>query len=112
METLVILVTLAGLSAGGVWWWLSRPEAPSPRRVAEISWSSTGRPGNAEVDGDFFVLPPSDAPTPRMDRPPPALSIARIALAVAISTVFLVAVAWLVGLTVKVQLDNYFTTGG
>jgi len=68
--------------------------------------------GRAETEGEFFVLQPSGAPHPRIDRPPPALSIARLALAVAVTTVLLVAVAWVVGFVVKVQLDRYFTSGG
>ena len=66
----------------------------------------------ADKDGDFFVLHPSDAPVPRLDRPPPALSLARLALTVAITTALLVAVAWLIGFAVKVQLDRYFQSGG
>jgi hypothetical protein len=68
--------------------------------------------GRPETEGEFFVLQPSDSPPPRVDRPPPALSIARLALTVAVTTVLLVAVAWMVGFIVKVQLDRYFTSGG
>ncbi|MGH2692897.1 MAG: hypothetical protein ACRDHM_10415 [Actinomycetota bacterium] len=68
--------------------------------------------GAPEIDGDFFVLHPSDSPVPRVDRPPPALSLARLALSVAVTTVLLVAVAWLIGFAVKVQLDQYFRSGG
>ena len=65
-----------------------------------------------DKDGDFFVLYPSDAPVPRADRPPPAVSLARIAFTVAVTTALLVAVAWLIGFAVKVQLDQYFRSGG
>lgn len=68
--------------------------------------------GHAEIEGDFFVLHPSDAPPPRSDRPPPAVSIARLALTVALTTALMVAVAWMIGFAVKVQLDRYFTSGG
>ncbi len=65
----------------------------------------------AEKEGDLFVLHPSDDPVPRLGRPPPALSVARLALTVAITTGLLVAVAWLIGFAVKVQLDRYFQSG-
>ena len=98
---LLLLVALAGLAAAAFWWRMSRSqgdEEPVPVRPAE-------------VDGELFVLHPSDDPPPRGDRPPPALSVARIAAAVAVTTALLVAVAWLIGLLVKVQLDGYFRSG-
>ena len=63
-----------------------------------------------DLGGDGFVLPP--APPAREDRPPPTLSVARLALTLAVTTAVLVAAAWLIGLLVKLQLDRYFRSGG
>lgn len=104
--TLVLLVALAGLTAAALAWRMSR----SP--VAGGSDQDPATPGSTEVDGGFFVLHPSDEPPPREDRPPPALSVARLALAIGVTTVLLVAIAWLLGLMVKVGLDSYFKSGG
>jgi hypothetical protein len=65
-----------------------------------------------DLGGDGFVLPPSGAPRAREDRPPPPLSVARLVLTLAVTTAVLVAVAWLIGLLVKLQLDRYFRPGG
>jgi hypothetical protein len=105
----VSLVVVAGLSAAGVWWWMSRSRAP-------VEGSSGFGPSagtfEAEDRGDFFVLPPSGEPPVRFDRPPRAISLARLALTVGATTVLLVALAYLIGFVVKVQLDRYFTGGG
>jgi hypothetical protein len=103
--TLVLLVALAALTAAAFWWSMSRSRGSGG---SEGERPASGAP---EVDGEFFVLHPSDVPPPREDRPAPAVSVARIALAVAVTTAMLVAVAWLLGLMVKVQLDGYFRSG-
>lgn len=104
METLIAIVALAGGSAAAAWWWLSRPRSSSGQRAR-------GGVGEPPLDG-AFVFQPSDAPPDRTDRPPPSLSVARLALTVAVTAIILVAVAWLIGLAVKVQVDTYFNSGG
>jgi hypothetical protein len=66
---------------------------------------------NEDLGGEVFVLSPSGAP-PREDRPPPTISFVRLALTLAVTTALLVAVAWVIGLLVKLQLDRYFSSGG
>lgn len=105
METLIAIVALAGGLAAATWWWLSRPRSSSGQR------SRGGRADEHSVDG-AFVFQPSGAPPDRTDRPPSSLSVARLALTVAVTAILLVAVAWLIGLAVKVQLDTYFNSGG
>jgi hypothetical protein len=65
-----------------------------------------------DLGGDVFVLPPLGAQPVREDRPPPTISVVRLALTLAVTTALLVAVAWVVGLLVKLQLDRYFRSGG
>ena len=94
-----------------MWRWTSRSEEPGTRKLADGP-SAQGSSGAGEAGGDFFVLHPAEGPAPRIDRPPPVRSLARLALTVALTTALLVAVAWLIGFIVKVQLDRYFTSGG
>ena len=110
VETVVILVAAAVLSAAGAWWWLSRP--------AERRGWDRGEPrlvgfGGSDDDAgrDAFVFAPTADTSLREDRPPPAVSVARLALIIAIWTVLLVAVAWAAGLLLKLQLDRYFLSG-
>lgn len=65
-----------------------------------------------DLGGDVFVLTPSRAPPIREDRPPPTISVVRLALTLAVTTAVLVAVAWVGGLLLKLQLDRYFSSGG
>ncbi len=93
-----------------MWRWTSRSEEPATRKSAGGP-RTPGSSGAEGAGGDFFVLHPAEGPAPRIDRPPPARSLARLALTVALITALLVAVAWLIGFIVKVQLDRYFTSG-
>ena len=107
----MILVAAAGLSAGAVWWWMSRPaDRPgwADRRAARL----VGFGGSAEdAEGDFFAFAPSADATIREDRPSAAISVARLALAVALWTIVVVAAALAIGFLVKLQLDRYFLSG-
>lgn len=102
METLLILVLAAGLPAAAVWWALSR----APGRGDDGRLVGFGPQG-----ADAFVFSPSDSTPVPDDRPPRSISLARLSVAVAISTVVLVAAVWVLGLLVKVQLDRYFLSG-
>jgi hypothetical protein len=61
---------------------------------------------------DFFVLLPAETPAAREDRPPTRLSVARLALAIAVTTALMVLLTMAIGFLVKLQLDRYFTSGG
>ena len=102
METLVILVTAAGLSAAAVWWRMSRPDAG--RGESRLVGFGAG----AEETLDAFVFGPSDVPAPQEDRPARTASLVRLAVAIVVSTLVLVAAVWGIGLLVKLQLDSYF----
>ncbi len=107
----MILVAGAGLSAAWAWSRLGRPAGGNPggRKATHlIGFADT--PG--ETTGDIFVFAPSAAPAVDDDRPPPAMSVARLALAIAVSAAALVAVAWAIGFLIKMQLDRYFLAGG
>ncbi len=45
------------------------------------------------------------------ERPPAALSVLRLALAIAVVSAVVVAAVALIGVLVKLQLDQYFRTG-
>ncbi len=108
----MILVAAAGLSAVAVWWWMARPDSRqgwAERRATRL----VGFGGSADdMASDVFVFGPSEHPTPREDRPPPAISVARLALVIALWTVVLVVAASAIGFLIKVQLDRYFLSGG
>ncbi len=107
----MILVAAAGLAAGGVWWWMSRP-ADHPGWADRRATSLVGFGGSADdAEGDFFAFAPSTDATIREDRPPPAISVARLALAIAVWTIVVVAAASAIGFLVKLQLDRYFLSG-
>ena len=111
METLVILVVAAGLSAGVVWWAMSPPEARTRRAAARRARPDrSARPLVAD-DPDGFVLLPGAAPALSDDRPPAAWSLLRLVITIAIVAAVAVAALGLVGLFVKLQLDQYFTGG-
>jgi hypothetical protein len=102
----VALVAVAGLSAAGLWWRMSRyPVQEGPTGFERASAA-------VESEGDLFVLSPSDAAPTRSDRPPRSISLVRLALVIAVSTLVLVALASAIAFLLKVQLDRYFTSGG
>ena len=107
----MILVGAAGLSAAGVWWWLSRPAGRARARTRNAS-RLVGFGGSTEQAGDdSFVFSPSADSTVREERPPAAASVARLAMTIAVSTIVLVAAAWAIGWLIKLQLDRYFLSG-
>jgi len=113
MESLVILVVAAGLSAAVVWWAMApadgRTPEKAPRKVSvpEPSWVLLDAPRS-----DSFVMLPSGAPVVSDDRPPPALSLIRLVLAIAFVAAIGVVVLTVLGWLVKVQLDRYFSQLG
>ncbi len=105
----MILVAAAALSAAGIWWRMGRPDQGP--RASDRRTFGFGDPAES-AGGDFFVFQPTETPAVHDDRPPPALSLARLALAIAVSTVILVAAASAIGLILKLELDRYFMSGG
>jgi hypothetical protein len=124
METIVILVVAAGISAAVVWWATMPAGAsifpkrgkPSRRQAQHAALSfretfqSTGpdptpfRP--APEDG--FMTVQQAVPD---DRPPPVLSVLRLVFAIGLVAAIGVAVVALLGLLVKLQLDKYLGGG-
>lgn len=106
MESFIILAVVAGLSAVVVWWALGqpggRPKPKEPRRVRR-------KAAEEDVNEEEFVLLPSESPVPADDRPPSALSVARLALTIAAFAVLGVGVLTVLGILVKNQLDRFFS---
>ena len=106
MESFIILAVLAGLSAVVVWWAMGqpvgRPKPKEPRRVKT-------KAAEEFVTNEEFVLLPSERPVPADDRPPSALSVARLALTIAVFAALGVGVLTVLGFLVKSQLDQYFS---
>lgn len=113
MESLVILVIAAGLSAAVVWRALapgsSRPQAKTTPRVTVLD-PPPDLP--AELDPDHFVLLPSDAAGASDDRPAPALALVRLVLTIAFVAALGVVILTLLGWLLKIQLDHYFSRLG
>lgn len=116
MESLVILVMAAGSSAAVVWWALGQPGGrPKPKEPRKLSVPA--RLGRIDEDSspEGFVLLPADGPAPIDgsasidERPPPALSIIRLALTIAVVATLAVAVLAVLGVVLKSQLDQFFT---
>jgi hypothetical protein len=109
MESLVILVVAAGLSAAVVWWAMTpsdrRGGEKAPRKVSvpEPSWVLSEEPRH-----DAFVMLPSSEPVRADDRPPPALSLIRLILTIAFVAGVAVFVLTMIGWAIKLQLDEYF----
>jgi hypothetical protein len=114
VEAFVILAVAAGLSAVVVWWATNLP-GPRPRPKESRTPSADTRPlqPEAEVDDepppDRFVLLPSDSIEPPDDRPPPAVSLVRLAVTITFFAALGVGILAVLGLLVKSQLDQYFT---
>jgi hypothetical protein len=115
VESFIILAVVAGLSAVVVWWTLGqpggRPKPKEPRRVQKSRESRRVQRKAAEedVNDEEFVLLPSESPVPADDRPPSALSVARLALTIAVFAVLGVGVLTVLGILVKNQLDRFFS---
>jgi hypothetical protein len=110
VEAFLILALAAGLSAVVVWWATNlpgrRPRLKKPR-------SPSARPGPTaaaeQPESERFVLLPTDPVETVDDRPPPALSLFRLALIIAFFAALGVGVLVGLGYLVKTQLDQYFT---
>jgi hypothetical protein len=115
VESFIILAVAAGLSAVVVWWALGqpagRPKHKEPRRVRKPQEPRRVKKQAAEEDvkNEGFVLLPSERPVPADDRPPSALSVARLALTIAVSAALGVGVLTVLGILVKNQLDRFFS---
>ena len=115
MESFIILAVAAGLSAVVVWWALGqpggRPKPREPRRVRRPKEPRRVKTKDAKEDvgNEEFVLLPSERPVPADDRPPSALSVARLALTIAVFAVLGVGVLTVLGILVKNQLDRFFS---
>ena len=110
MESLIILVVAAALSAAVVWWAMAptdrRGAEKAPRKVSvpEPSWVLSEDPQHDA----FVMLPSSEEPVEAEDRPPPALSLVRLVLTIAFVAGAAVAVLTVLGWLIKLQLDEYF----
>jgi hypothetical protein len=114
VESFIILAVAAGLSAVVVWWALGqpvgRPKPKEPRRVRKPKEPRRVKTKDAEedVNTEEFVLLPSERPVSADDRPPSALSVARLALTIAVFAVLGVGVLTILGILLKNQLDRFF----
>jgi hypothetical protein len=118
METVLILLIAAGVSAGVVWWASTPPGTPLiPRRrlpedtgfspTLRESFQTTGpEPAQSTAtppDDGFQFLQQAVAD----DRPPRILSVIRIIFAIGFVAALGVATLALLGLLVKLELDTY-----
>jgi hypothetical protein len=115
VESFIILAVVAGLSAVVVWRAMGqpggRPKPKDPHRVKKSKEPRWVERKAREEDGkpEGFVLLPSETPLPADDRPPSALSVARLALTIAVVAALGVGVLTVLGFLVKSQLDRYFS---
>jgi hypothetical protein len=114
VEAFLILAVAAGLSAIVVWWSTNQPggrprpkgprtssvRAPVPEPLSSLA---------EELGPDRFVLLPTEADDPPDDRPPPAVSLMRLAVIITFFAALGVGVLAVLGYLVKSQLDQYFT---
>jgi hypothetical protein len=124
VETIVILVVAAGISAAVVWWATMPPGAsilprrgPTRRETREASlnfreaFQSTGpdpatlRPTPVE---DGFMTVEQAVPD---ERPPPVLSVIRLVFAIGLVAALGVAVIAILWLLVRLQLDRFLGGG-
>lgn len=104
METLVILLVAAVLSAGVVWWAMN-PPAGRPPKEPKVT-----RPRVVPQEApEVFVLMPGEVAPLADDRPSPAWSLLRLALTIAVVAAVGVAVLTVLGFMIKAGLDEYFT---
>jgi hypothetical protein len=111
VEAFLILALAAGLSAVVVWWATNLPgRRPRPKRPRSApAPPSPEAPPAEQPESERFVLLPTDAGEPADDRPPPALSLVRLALIIAFFAALGVGILVGLGYLVKTQLDQYFT---
>lgn len=113
MESLVILVVAASLSAAVVWWAMASSETRTqPKPPGKVSVPDTPTVAEDEARPEGFVLMPTDGPVSVDDRPPPALSLIRLVLTIAFVAAIGVVILAVLGWLVKLQLDRYFSQLG
>lgn len=113
METIVILVVAAALSAAVVWWASApaqpaRGRKPTPRPISlrESFQATAPQPVAQAAPEESFILLAQAAPD---DRPPRALSVIRLALAITFVALLAVGTLTFLGFLLKVQIDRYLT---
>jgi hypothetical protein len=111
VETLLILLIGAGVSAAVVWWSLA-PTGDRRRVPRRTRLRRPVRDSPTVTGPDSFVLLPADGPILPDDRPPRARSVLLLAATIAAVAALSVALVALVGLVLKAQLDRYFTGAG
>jgi hypothetical protein len=109
VEAFLILALAAGLSAVVVWWATNLPGRRP--RLKEPRSRSAPAPQQAkeQKESERFVLLPTDPVETVDDRPPPALSLVRLALIITFFAALGVGILVGLGFLVKTQLDQYFT---
>lgn len=114
MESFIILAVAAALSAAVVWWGMSQPGGrPKPKEPRNLPVPTPApHPAAAlgdERTGDDFVVHPTAPTDPPLDRPPPALSIVRLALTITFFAALAVGVLTVLGILVSNQIAEFFT---
>ena len=115
MESFIILAVAAALSAVVVWWGMSqpggRPKPKEPRNlpVPTPAPQPAAALGNERTGDDFVVHSTGPTDPPLEDRPPPALSIVRLALTITFFAALAVGVLTVLGILVSSQIAEYFT---
>jgi hypothetical protein len=114
VESFIILAVAAGLSAAVVWWGLSQPGGRPKTKVPRKLRVPAPAPQPAAALGDEptpedFVIHPTPAEPPLEDRPPPALSILRLALTITFFAALAVGVLTVLGILVSNQIAEFFT---
>jgi hypothetical protein len=114
VESFIILVVAAGLSAAVVWWGISQPGDRSKRKRPRKLPVPGPAPQPAaalgdERAGESFVVHPAAADPPLEDRPSPALSIVRLALTITFFAALAVGVLTVLGILVSSQIAEFFT---
>jgi hypothetical protein len=115
VESFIILAVAAGLSAAVVWWGLSQPggrpktKVPRKLRVPAPAPQPAAALGDERTGDDFVVHPTAPTDPPLEDRPPPALSIVRLALTITFFAALAVGVLTVLGILVSNQIAEFFT---
>jgi hypothetical protein len=111
METIVILVVAAGVSAAVVWWASAPPRPPRPRRARprpitlRESFQSTAPEALPEAAAEeAFVMLPQGVLD---ERPPRLLSLLRLVLAIGFVAALAVGAVAGLGYLLKLQLDKF-----
>jgi hypothetical protein len=114
METVVIFVVATLGSAAVVWWAMNPPEGRAATKEPPISFRKAFQPTVPEQlpeeqgTDEFVLLPAGGMPSVSDDRPPRSVSLLRIVLTIAFVAALGVAALAMIGLLIKLQLDQYF----